>query len=84
MPIVLAFTVKHHKNKVNPVVPKKLQFHEENEETFKIGEIPFHEDGEDSTSNDGNPKNENAKGVLTYPTENYEESSYLPGQICHI
>ena len=45
MPIVLAFTVKHHKNKVNPVVPKKLQFHEENEETFKIGEIPFqHED----------------------------------------
>ena len=38
MPIVLAFTVKHHKNKVNPVVPKKLQFHEENEETFKIGE----------------------------------------------
>ena len=81
MPIVLAFTVKHHKNKVNPVVPKKLQFHEENEETFKIGE-----DGhrEDSTSNDGNPKNENAKGVLTYSTENYEESSYLPGQICHI
>ena len=71
MPIVLAFTVKHHKNKVNPVVPKKLQFHEENEETFKIGE-------------DGNPKNENAKGVLTYSTENYEESSYLPGQICHI
>ena len=41
-------------------------------------------DGEDSTSNDGNPKNENAKGVLNYSTENYEESSYLPGQICHI
>ena len=45
MPIVLAFTVKHHKNKVNPVVPKKLQFHEENKESFEISEIQFHEDG---------------------------------------
>ena len=34
MPIVLAFTVKHNKNKVNPVVPRQLQFHEENNESF--------------------------------------------------
>ena len=37
--------LNYSKNKVNPVVPKKLHFHEENEETFESGEISFHEDG---------------------------------------
>ena len=85
MPIVLAFTVKHNKNKVNPVVPRKLQFHEENEENLEIGEVPFHdklhfhEEEEGSFSNDEHSKNENA-----IPVENVEETSHLPGQICHI
>ena len=41
MPIVLAFTVKHHKNKINQVVPRQLQFHEENEENFNNDENTF-------------------------------------------
>ena len=85
MPIVLTFTIKHHKNKINPVVPRKLQFHEENEENLEIGEIPFHEklhfheEEEGSFSNDEHSKNENAISV-----ENVEETSHLSGQICHI
>ena len=34
MPLVLAFTIKHHKktSKINPVVPRALQFHEDVDE----------------------------------------------------
>ena len=91
MPIVLAFTVKHNKNKVNPVVPRQLQFHEENEESFNnvvntpfIGKLYFHEDSEDFNTSDDHSKNENAKGDLNNSMENVEETSNLPGQICHI
>ena len=33
MPLVLAFTIKHHKtSKINPVVPRTLQFHEDEDD----------------------------------------------------
>ena len=37
LPLVLGFTIKHHKktNKVNPIVPKTLQFHEDQVEDFE-------------------------------------------------
>ena len=91
MPIVLAFTVKHHKNKINPVVSRQLQFREENEESFNSDEntfvspftrkLHFHED---FNTSDEHSMNENAKGDLKNSMENAEETSYLPGQICHI
>ena len=94
MPIVLAFTVKHNKNKVNPVVPRQLQFHEENEKRFKddentfvtpfTGKLHFHEDRKDFDTSEDHSKNENSQGDLKNSMENVEETSYLPGQICHI
>ena len=94
MPIVLAFTVKHNKNNVNPVVPRKLQFHEEDEETLNnhedtfvtpfTGKLHFHDDGEDFNTSDDHSKDEISKGDLNNSMENVEETSYLPSQICHI
>ena len=94
MPIVLAFTVKHHKNKVNPEVPRQLQFHEENKESFNNGEITFvtpftgklhfHEDSDNFNTSEDHSKNENAQGDLKNSMEYVEETSNLPGQICHI
>ena len=94
IPVVLAFTVKHNKNKVKPVIPRQLQFHEENDESFNKDEntfvtpftakLHFHEDSEDFNTSDDHSKNENAKGDLKNSMENAEETSYLPGQICHI
>ena len=94
IPVVLAFTVKHNKNKVNPVVPRQLQFHEENDESFNKDEntfvtpftakLHFHEDSEDFNTSDDDSKNENAKGDLNNSMENVEETSNLPGQICHL
>ena len=94
MPIVLAFTVKHNKNKVNPVVPRQLQFHEENKENFNNGEntfvtpfngkLHFHEDREDFDSSEDHSKNENAQGDLKNSVESIGQTSYLPGQTCHI
>ena len=45
IPLVLAFTIKHHKkiSKINPVVPRTLQFHEDEHDC-------------DAISNDGNDK----------------------------
>ena len=94
MPIVLAFTVKHNKNKVNPVVPRQLQFHEENNECFNndentlvtpfTGKLHFHEDSEDFNTSDDHSKNKTSKNDLNNSMANVEETSYLPGQICHI
>ena len=94
MPIVLAFTVKHNKNKVNPVVPRKLQFHEEDEGTLNnhentfvtpfTGKLHFHEDSEDLNTSDDHSKNEDSKSDLENSMENVEETNYLPGQIYHI
>ena len=71
MPIVLAFTMKHHKNKVNAVVPRQLQFHEEDKETLDnhestfvtpfTGKLHFHEDSEDFNTSDDHSKNENRR-----------------------
>ena len=92
IPIVLAFTVKHNKNKVDAVVPRQLQFHEENYESFNEDEdtfvtpftakLHFHEDSQDSNNSDDHSKN--VKGDLNNSMENVEETSNLPGQICHI
>ena len=94
MPIVLAFTVKHNKNKVKPVVPRQLQFHKENDENFNEDEdtfstpftakLHFHEDSKDFNTSDDHSKNENAKGDLNNSMENLKETSNCPGQICHI
>ena len=91
MPIVLAFTVKHHKNKVNQVVPRQLQFHEEKEENFNndentfvtpfTGKLHFHED---SDTSEDHSKNENAHDDLKNSLKNVEETRSLPGQVCHI
>ena len=38
VPLVLAFTIKHHKktSQINPVVPKMLQFHEDEHDCNKV------------------------------------------------
>ena len=94
MPIILAFTVKHNKNKVNPVVPRQLQFHEENDESFNkdentfvtpfTGKLHFHEDSEGLDTSEDHSKNENAHDDLKNSLKNVEETRSLPGQVCHI
>ena len=76
------------------MVPRQLQFHEENDESFNEDEntfvtpftakLHFHEDIKDFNSSDVHSKNENAKGDLNNSMENVEETSNLAGQICHI
>ena len=53
IPMVLAFTIKHHKktSKINPVVPKMLQFHEDKHDCDNISNGV----NDDTTRNDGNP-----------------------------
>ena len=53
IPLVLAFTIKHHKktSKINPVVPKMLQFHEDEHDCDNISNGV----NDDTTNNDGNP-----------------------------
>ena len=53
IPLVLAFTIKHHKKKlqINPVVPKMLQFHEDEHDCDDISNGV----NDETTSNDGNP-----------------------------
>ena len=70
MPVVLAFTIKHHRNtsRVDPVVPQTLQFHEEDEGTHENGhqsEVALH---------------------TNIPMNIVEENTtnQLPNQICHI
>ena len=54
IPLVLAFTIKHQKkkSKINPVVPKTLQFHDNEHDSDDIG----NEVNEVTTDNDGIPK----------------------------
>ena len=70
MPIVLAFTIKHHRktSRIDPVVPQTLQFHEEDEETHVNGhqsEVALH---------------------TNIPMNIVEENTtnQLPNQLCHI
>ena len=53
IPLVLAFTIKHHKktSQINPVVPKMLQFHEDEHDCDNITNGV----NDDTTKNDGNP-----------------------------
>ena len=71
MPIVLAFTIKHHRktSRVDPVVPQTLQFHEEDEET--------HEN--DHQSEVGIHINDISMNIVEENT-----TCQLPNQICHI
>ena len=70
IPLVLAFTIKHHKktSKINPVVPKMLQFHEDN---ISNGV------NDDTTNNDGNPIIVTQVDVYDYveSDENADENS---------
>ena len=51
MPLVLAFTIKHHKktSKINPVVPKTLQFYEDGHDCDDIS----NNGNDEATENDG-------------------------------
>ena len=53
IPLVLAFTIKHHKktSQINPVVPKMLQFHEDEHDFDNISNGV----NDETTNNDGNP-----------------------------
>ena len=64
IPLVLAFTIKHQKKKsnINPVVPKTLQFHDDEHDSHDIS----NEGNEATTDNDGLPK------VIMTPVEVYD------------
>ena len=51
IPLVLAFTIKHHKktSKINPVVPRTLQFHEDEHDCDAIS----NNENDETTENDG-------------------------------
>ena len=53
VPLVLAFTIKHHKktSKINPVVPKTLQFHEDERDCNNISNAA----NDKTTENKGQP-----------------------------
>ena len=53
IPLVLAFTIKHHKktSKINPVVPKMLQFHEDEHDCDNISNGV----NDETTNNEENP-----------------------------
>ena len=57
MPLVLAFTIKHHKkaSKINPVVPRALLFHED-EDDFDNCDNVSNEANDEIMENDEHPK----------------------------
>ena len=57
IPLVLAFTIKHHKktSKINPVVPRTLQFHEDKDDCNNCDNIS-NEANDEITQNDEQPK----------------------------
>jgi hypothetical protein len=57
MPLVLAFTIKNHKktSKINPVVPRTLQFHEDEDDCNNCDDIN-NEASNDIMENDEHPK----------------------------
>jgi hypothetical protein len=78
MPLVLVFTIKHHKNtsKVNPVVPRTLQFHCDEEDC----------DIDDNKILDFNIENDEHFELVEVKAsiENVDEIVQLPGQSCHM
>ena len=83
MPLVLAFTIKHHKktSKINPVVPRALQFHEDEDDRNNCDNIS-NEANAELTENEEHPKvthvevhdhvesTDNANENSDYPDEN--------------
>ena len=84
MPLVLVFTIKHHKNtsKVNPVVPRTLQFHgdEQDCDVDDNNEVDF------DMENDETPGNSELFKLVEVQAsiENVDETVQLPGQVCHM
>ena len=82
MPLVLASTIKHHKktSKINPVVPRALQFHEDGEDCNNCDNIS-NEANDDPTENDEHPK---VTHVEVYDhvesTDNADENSDYPNE----
>ena len=85
MPLVLAFTIKHHKNtsKINPVVPRTLQFHENEDDCDDCdnGNNVNNEANDELTENDEHPK---VTHVEVYnhveSTDNADENSDYPDE----
>ena len=89
MPLVLAFTIKHHKkaSKINPVVPRALLFHED-EDDFDNCDNVSNEANDEIMENDEHPK---VRLVEVYnhvdSTDNDDENSDYPdekGDAAHV
>ena len=82
MPLILAFTIKHHKNtsKNNPVVPRTLQFHEDEDDCNDCDNIS-NEANDELTENDERPKVTHAE-VYDHvkSTDNADENSDYPDE----
>ena len=83
MPLVLAFTIKHHKNtsKINPVVPRTLQFHEDEDDCNDCDDNVSNEANDELTENDERPKVTHAE-VYDHvkSTDNADENSDYPDE----
>ena len=69
IPLVLAFTIKHQKkkSKINPVVPKTLQFHDDE-----------HDSDDDSNGmNEGTTDNDGLPKVIMTPVEVYDHGESI-------
>ena len=84
MPLVLIFTIKHHKNtsKVHPLVPRTLQYHGDEEDC----DVDDNNAVDLDVGNDETPDNvENVDLVVVKASiENVEETVQLPGEVCHM
>ena len=73
IPLVLAFIIKHNKktSKINPIVPRTLQFHEDDHEinTVVPRTLQFHGDENDETT-----ENDEHQIVICVEVNNYVES----------
>ena len=83
MPLVLVFTIKHHNtSKVNPVVPRTLQFHgdEENCDVDADKIVDFNIENEET------PENSELFELVEVQAsiENVDETVQLPGQVYHM
>ena len=83
MPLVLVFTIKHHNtSKVNPVVPRTLQFHGDEEDC----DIDDNNVVDFDIENDESPENSELFELVQVQAsiENVDETVQLPGQVCHM
>ena len=81
MPLVLVFTIKHHKNtsKVNPVVPRTLQFHGDEQDC----DVDDNKEVDFDMGNDETPENSELIELVEVQAsvENVDETVQLPGQV---